>query len=93
MSGGQNLSTQNENICTENENNQTSDEEKICEDPNKQKETVLHFDSDDSKEPKDEYISVREPVITRQKRDLLFQVATATTTTATRYQGGNIFWF
>ena len=90
MSGSQNLSTQNENICTENENNQTSDEEKICEDPNKQKETVLHFDSDDSKEPKDEYTSVREPVIIREKRSSLFQ---ADTPSDTQYQGGTNFWF
>ena len=79
MSDDQYLSTQNKEICTENRNNQAEEEEKICEDTVKEQESVLHLDVNESEESKDErdgYTPVQEPIIIKESRPPLLLAAT-----------------
>ena len=78
MSDDQYLSTQNKEICTENRNNQAEEEEKICEDTVKEIESVLDLDVNESEESKDErdgYKPVQEPIIMKESRPPLLLAA------------------
>ena len=78
MNDDQYLSTQNEEFYTENKNNPAEEEEKIC-DTVKKKDSVLDLDADESEESKDErdgYTPVQEPIIIKESRPPMLLAAT-----------------